>query len=157
MHADSRLRVRTSASLLALLALLSTACSAVPSPSPLPEVPPPPEGWNSLGAIQGETSPGWAGIRLTFSGRTVAVNASCLGTGTLFVIADWTGVSPSSGPAQFQTAAFPCGSPIEGAISSRIELATAPTGESDVSVFVVEGAGAIGRSSFGVSVEEREP
>jgi hypothetical protein len=157
MHADSRSRVRTSASLLALLALLLTACSAVPSPSPFPEVPPPPDGWSSLGAIQGETSPGWAGMRVTFSGRAVGVNAACRGTGTLFVIADWTGVSSSSGPAQFQTAAFPCGSPIEGAHSSRIELATTPTGESDVSVFVVEGAGAIGRSSFAVSVEERDP
>jgi hypothetical protein len=95
--------------------------------------------------------------RLTFSSRAVAVKASCRGTGTLFVIVDWTDVSASSGPGLFQTAAFPCRSPAEEAVSSRVELATAPIGEADVNVFVVEGAGAIGRSSFAVSVEERDP
>jgi hypothetical protein len=123
----------------------------------LPEVPSPPEGWSSIGAIQGETSPGWTVSRLTFSGRAVAVNASCRGTGTLFVIAGWTDVSPSSAPAEFQTAAFPCHSPAEGIVASRIELSTAPTGEVDVNAFVVEGAGALQRSTFAVSIEERSP
>jgi hypothetical protein len=157
MHADSPPRIRASGRLLVPLALVLAACSAAPSPSPLPEVPPPPEGWTSLGAVQGETSPGWAVSRLTFSGRAVAVNASCRGTGTLFVIVGWADVSPRSAPAEFKTSAFPCRSPIEGAIATRIELTTAPTGDADVNVFVVEGAGAIGRSSFGVSIEEREP
>jgi len=157
MHAVSRPRSRPGAQGVVALVLLLAACSAAPPPSAWPEAPPPPEGWTSIGAMQGSTAPGWAVSRLIFAGRATAVNASCRGSGTLFVIVGWTGVSPGSGPAEFQTAAFPCASPVEGLISSRLELATARTGQADIVVFVVEGAGAIGRSSFGVSVEERDP
>jgi hypothetical protein len=153
MHVNSRPRAQ---GILALL-LLQAACSAAPPPSAWPEAPPPPDGWTSIGAMQGATAPGWAVNRLTFSGHATAINASCRGSGTLFVIVGWTGLSPGSGPAAFQTAAFPCVSPVQPMISSRLELATARTGQADIVVFVVEGAGAIGRSSFGVSIEERDP
>jgi hypothetical protein len=137
--------------------LILSACTSSPSPSPPPEAPTAPDGWTSVGAIQGETSPAWANSRLSFSGRDVAVHANCLGTGMLFVIVDWKGVSASAGPAAFRTAVFPCGSPIEGELNTRIELPTAPTGAAEVAVFVVEGQGAISPTRFGVSIEERGP
>jgi hypothetical protein len=157
MHAMFRTWARSSAGLIVPLLFLLAACSATPPPSSPPEAPAPPDGWTSLGTVRGESAPGWAVSRLTFSGRAAAVDVACQGSGTLFVIVGWTAVSPSSGPGLFQTAAFPCNSPIEGAMTSRIELTTAPKGTVDVNVFVVDGAGAIGRSSFGLSIEERAP
>lgn len=137
--------------------LILSACTSSPPPSPLPEAPSPPDGWSSVGATQGETSPAWAVSRLIFSGRDVAVHATCLGNGMVFVIVDWTGVSGSAGPGAFPTAVFPCGSPIEGELTTRIELPTAPTGDAEVAVFVVDGPGTVAATRFGVSVEERDP
>ena len=107
--------------------------------------------------MQGETSPAWVVSRLTFSGRDVAVQATCVGSGMVFAIVDWTSVSVSAGPGEFPTAVFPCGSPIEGGLTTRIELSTAPTGDAEVAVFAVDGPGAVSPTRFGVSIEELDP
>ena len=60
--------------------------------------------------------------------------------GKVFVIVDWRSVSTSEGPGAFQTAVFPCGSPIEGELTTRIEFAAAPTGDAEVAVFALDGA-----------------
>ena len=151
---------RPSAGWLVPSILLLAACiSSPPSPSstPLPEAPAPPAGWRSVGATQGEASPTWAFSRLAFSGRDVAVHATCLGDGMVFVIVDWRSVSANAGAGAFPTAVFPCGSPIEGAVTTRVELPAAPTDDAEVAVFVVDSAGAISPARFGVSIEERDP
>ena len=140
--------------------LMLSACMSSPqgpTPSTFPEAPSPPAGWTSVGATQGEASPVWAFSRLAFSGLPVAIHATCVGNGMLFVIVDWKTVSATAGPGVFPTAVLPCESPIVGELTTRIELPTAPTGDADVAVFVLEGAGAVGRTSFGVSIEERLP
>lgn len=156
MVARSRLSVRW---LVPSILMLSACTSSPPSPppNPLPEAPSPPAGWSLVGATQGEASPVWAISRLAFSGRRVAVHATCLGNGMVFVIVDWKAVSASAGAGVFPTAVLPCDSPIEGELTTRIELPTAPTGDADVAVFVLEGAGAVARTSFGVSIEEQDP
>jgi hypothetical protein len=75
----------------------------------------------------------------------------------VFVIVDWRSVSASAGPGAFPTAVFPCGSPIEGELTTRVEVATAPTGEAEVAVFALDGAGTISPTRFGVSIEEQDP
>lgn len=107
--------------------------------------------------MQGEAPGGTTLSRLRFSGREAAVNASCRGDGTLFVIVGWVDVSSASGPTKFETSAFPCLAPLDEGAPSRIELSTAPTGEADVNVFVLERPSATVRASFAVSIEERDP
>jgi hypothetical protein len=157
MSADARTRFQSLLRWLGLVALLVAACAPAPAPSAWPEAPPAPAGWTSVGSIRGEATVGWTVGRYTFSGRTVAVNASCSGSGTVFIVVGWPDLSPTSGPARFETSAFPCTSAVETVSPSRIELTTALTGAADVNVFVVEGPSAIGRTSFGVSIEERDP
>lgn len=156
MSARTRLCIPSRAAGFGTALLLGAACSAAPTPSDLP-VPTPPAGWTSLGSVQADASDGWTVGRYTFSGRVAAVHAACRGAGTLFVIVGWSDISSTTGPARFETAAFPCLAPIETPSPSRIELTTALTGASDVSAFVVEAQGAIGHPTYAVSVEEREP
>ncbi len=137
--------------------LILSACMAAPPPSPLPEAPSPPDGWSSVGAIQGETARAWAVSRLNFSGRDVAVHATCLGNGMVFVIVDWKSVSASAGPGAFPTAVFPCGGPIDGELTTRVDLSTVPTGDAEVAVFVLDSPGTVSPTRFGVSIEERDP
>ena len=135
---------------------LGAACSPAPAPSDLP-VPTPPTGWTSLGSVQADASDGWTVSRYTFSGREAAVHASCRGDGALFVIVGWSDVSLTAGPTKLETTVFPCQASTETPKPSRIELTTVPTGESDVTAYVVEGPSAIGHATFAVSIEEREP
>ncbi len=157
MNADSRPRIRPHAGSLGTALLLVGACSVAPPASAWPETPVPPNGWTSLGGVRGAASDGRLVSRLTFSGRPIAINAACRGDGTLFVIVDWTDVSPSSGPATFEASAFPCVGPVDASMSSRIEGTNPPTGSADVNIFVVEGQSAVGDASFAVSIEERDP
>ena len=137
--------------------LMLSGCMSSPPPNPPPEAPSPPPGWSSVGATQGETAPEWAFSRLRFSGRHVAVHASCMGSGKVFVIVDWKSVSTSEGPGAFPTAVFPCGSPIEGELTTRIELSADPSGDAEVAVFALDGADALSPTRFGVSIEQRDP
>ena len=157
MHAELRFSSWCRLKWLTTFTFLLVGCSgAAPSPV-LPAAPDPPTGWTSVGNVGGQSSPGWTLAQFTFSGRPVAVNAVCRGNGTLFVIVSWSGVSLASGPARFETAAFPCSAPAETAGPSRIELTTAPSGTSDVNAFVIEGPGAVASATYAVSVEERDP
>ena len=92
--------------------------------------------------------------RLTFEGRPVAVATACTGAATIFVIVDWPGVSEEAGPAELSTAAFPCGNPLAPALMTRVELSTAPTGEANVKVVVVDEPDANRPASYAVSIEE---
>ena len=156
MHAELRYLFTSRAKWMATMAILIASCSN-DTPPTLPDAPKAPTGWTSVGAVGGESSPGWSVGRFTFAGRPIAVNATCRGHGTLFVIVGWADVSSTSGPARFETAAFPCKAPIETADPSRIELAAAPLGTADVNAFVVEGPGAVERATYAVSIEERDP
>jgi hypothetical protein len=142
--------------LTAFLAIVA-GCSPGAQTSAWPDTPLPPAGWSSLGSVSGESAGGEVVRRFTFSGRALAVNASCRGSGTLFVIVDWPGVSLRSGPASFSTTAFPCASPADSQVATQVELATALTGDADVNIFVVESPGSAGRTSYAVSIEERDP
>jgi hypothetical protein len=73
------------------------------------------------------------------------------------VIVGWSDVSLTDGPTKLETAAFPCLAPMETPHPSRIDLTTAPTGESDVTAFVIEGRSALGHPTYAVSIEERDP
>lgn len=154
---EPRSGTRSRGRVIPLVLVLAAACAAPPSPRPLPEAPPSPGGWSSIGVIAGESASGRTISRLALSGRPVGVNATCRGEGTLFVIVGWSDVSPGTGPVRFRTVAFPCSSPVEGTVTSRIELPEPAAGEADVNAFVVEGAGAIGRTTYAVSIEERIP
>ena len=156
MSARPRSHVPSTTTWLCTALLLGAACSPGPTPGDLP-VPAPPTGWTSLGSVQADASDGWTVSRYTFSGREAAVHASCRGDGTLFVIVGWSDVSLTEGPTKLETTAFPCLAPMETPEPFRLELATAPTGESDVTAFVVEGRSAIGHPTYAVSIEERDP
>jgi hypothetical protein len=142
--------------LLSTVAFFSWACAAAPAPSDLP-VPATPPGWTSLGSVQADASDGMTVGRYTFSGLGAAVHGSCRGDGTLFVIVGWSDVTSTSGPARFESAAFPCLGPTETPDPSRIELTAVRTGEADVGAFVLEGRSAIGHPTYAVSIEERDP
>lgn len=95
--------------------------------------------------------------RLTFAGRPVAVATACTGSATVFVVVDWPGVTEEAGPAELTTAGFPCGSPIDPALVTRVEMSTAPTGGANVKVVVVDEPGANRPASYAVSIEEQVP
>ena len=154
MIAESKIRWRS----LVAATLLFAACGSSASPSAWPDIPEAPSGWKSLGAVRGDGASGQLVIRPDFSRRALALNASCRGSGTLFVILGWVGVSASSGPVSFPTVAFPCSG--SGASNSAVhtEIDTVmPSGQADVSVFVIENPGAVGHPTYAFSVEELEP
>jgi hypothetical protein len=139
-----------------LLGGLLAACAPAPTSSSWPAVRQPPSGWTSIGSIQGDA--GSAPVsRLVFSGEPVAVSVACTGAGTVFAVVGWMGVSEPQGAAELLTAAFACGGPADPPIASRIELNRAPTGETDVKVFVLEAESATRPTTYSVSLEERLP
>ncbi len=156
MSARIRLTSRTRTASVNIALLLGAACSPAPAPIDLP-VPTPPSGWTSLGSVQADASDRLTVGLYTFSGRGAAVQGSCRGDGTLFVIVGWNDVSSTTGPARFETAAFPCLAPSDEPNPSRIELTTALSGAYEVGAFVIEGHSAIERPIYAVSVEERDP
>ena len=146
-----RVRVFLAVGLAAVLA----ACGAG-TPEPAESLPPAPEapaGWGSVGSFGGAGGTGLFGISLALHEGGVAVNASCLGSGTLVVMVSETRLSGRE-PFEAPSAIFPCGA--GGQIApSRVELSDAPVGEVTASAFVVEGGGTIRHAAYNVSLEQR--
>lgn len=140
------------------MALALAACGAGSQPSDSNESMPPypnaPTGWVSLGALGGSGGAGFYGTTLELGGGEVALNAACVGLGSLVVL-----ISPAdagdAGPAS--SAVFRCGDSGQVAIT-RSELTGMPIPEvAMIRAYVVEGLGVLRHAAFNVSVEQRTP
>jgi hypothetical protein len=90
-------------------------------------------------------------MSLTLRGAPVALSAACQGIGDLVVMV--SGSEPSDAqPAVGMAATFRCG---EHSATGRVELAEAPTGDVQVSAFVIEGGGALRHAAYNISIEQQ--
>ena len=134
------------ASIVAIVVGCSSGALSSPTLPPLPAAPP---GWTALAAF-GSATGDRGGVEASVHQGPVAIRASCMGVGTLFVVASltWPGGDPASG----DTAIFPCS---VGGGPARIELVDIPVGNVTFSAFIEETAAAVARSSFAVSIEQQ--
>jgi hypothetical protein len=141
-----------------VVAVLVGACTAAPTPEPAESTPPLPAaspGWRSIGSLGGAGGSGWLSADFTLAGRPTAVNARCVGSGTLVVAVSARQDTPAGGP----THAFvlPCGRATPTVASIAVtdllpvpEVATLTAG-------VVDDPGTVRHAAFMLSVEQPDP
>jgi hypothetical protein len=143
---------------LPLVAALLIGCGlaqAEPRPS-VPPAPAAPAGWVSIGQVGSGGAEGFVGARFVVSGRPLAIDVTCAGTGTLVVTIEPGSAAPLT-TAGSDAVAFPCSTGADVA-PMRHELGTRfGAGGLKFAGGVVPGAGAIGPTAFDISVEEPAP
>lgn len=131
------------------------ACSLVTSPSPSPEastagtapIPQTPPGWERIIAFGTGGQPSAAMGPVVLGPGPVALNATCVGSGTLVVVVGDAGVDEDQAAAH-PSASFPCHVPEAG--TGRVTLSGNHPRNATVSAFVIHG----GYADFLVSVEQ---
>jgi hypothetical protein len=113
-------------------------------------------GWTSLGSVGSIRGDGFVGLRVQTSGRVLALNVICIGTGSLvasYAAGEATPASPGGG---LDAMVFPCTTG-DGATARRELPVRLGPGPVTVSGGIVPDMGSTGPSSFAISVEETAP
>ena len=130
------------------------ACSLVPEPSAEPTgagsapIPQTPSGWERLVAFGTGGERAAAIGPVTLSSAPVALNATCVGSGTLVVVVAAARVDEAEAAAH-PSASFPCHTPDSGI--GRSTLSGTQPRTATVSAFVIHGSG---YADFLVAVEQ---
>lgn len=140
---------------LCFMVVALAGCATSPTPSPAGTIPPAPmapTGWTSLGSVGSADSTGFVGLQVHGSGRPLAINASCVGDGTLVVSYAQGTAMPQDQGAVLDAVVFECSDSANG---QRHELpVTLGSGDLRFAGGVVQNPGSLRTPVYTLSVEE---